>query len=155
MNNYKVYLAGPITSVDLEGATGWRFEAIRALREWGIDGYSPLRHKEGLIPQQGLIGSDVSLYERHPLTSAQGITARDRYDVQSSDLVIANLLGSTERTTGTAIEFGWADAFGVPIIMVIEDEGSIAEHPMLNTIAGFRVPNMYHACVLARQILLP
>ena len=152
---HKVYLAGPISSVDLAGATGWRDEAKRALDDLGIDAYSPLRHKEGLIPQNGLIGADVALYERHPLTSAQGITARDRYDVQSSDLMIANLLGCTEKTSGTAVEFGWADAFGVPVIMVIEDEGSIAEHPMLSTIAGFRVSNMHFACVLAAQILLP
>lgn len=151
----KVYLAGSIASQDLEGATTWRRRATDLLLCRGIQGYSPLRNKGDLLPQTGLIGSNTEDYTPSPLTSAKGITRRDRYDVQSSDLVIANLLGMTEGPTGTAIEFGWADAFSVPVIMVIEREGSLAEHPMLNEIASFRVESVEAACRLAPQILLP
>ena len=153
--NYKVYLAGPIASRDLEGATTWRYQAKHLLAENCIDGYSPLRGKEDLIPQRGLIGSNTDDYIPDPLTSAKGITARDRYDVQSADLVIANLLDMVEKPTGTAIEFGWADSWGVPVIMIIEPEGSLVEHPMLSDIAGFRVESVEAACALAAQILLP
>lgn len=151
----KVYLAGPIASRDLEGATAWRHTAKRLLALWGIQGFSPLRGKENLIPQRGLIGSNTEDYIPGPLTTTKGITRRDRYDVQSSDLVIANLLGMTDKPTGTAIEFGWADAYGVPVIMVIEPSGSLAEHPMLEEIASYRVESVEDACVLAAQILLP
>ncbi len=151
----KVYLAGPIASRDLEGATIWRAQAKNLLRNFGIQGYSPLRGKEHLVPQTGPIGSNTDNYIPNPLTSAKGITARDRYDVQSSNLMIANLLGMTDKPTGTAIEFGWADAFSVPVIMIIEASGSLAEHPMLVEIAGFRVESVEAACTLAAQILLP
>jgi len=152
---YKVYLAGPIIPVDLETAMGWRRRARQLLELSGISAYSPIRGTVNLLPNVGRIGSDITKYQKHPLTTASGMTARDRYDVQSSDLIIANLLNATEKTCGTAIEFGWADAFGVPVIMVIEPSGSLAEHPMLSAIAEFRVSNMDDACVLTAQILLP
>ena len=153
--NYKVYLAGPITNVDLGEATDWRAKAKAQLALSGIDAYSPLRYKEGLLPPQGLIGCDVDLYDCHPLTSARGITARDRYDVKSADLMIANLLDMTISSIGTAIEFGQADIIGTPVILIIEPSGSIMDHPILDTIAGFRVETVEAACALAAQILLP
>ena len=151
----KVYLAGPIASRDLEGATTWRYAAKHRLADYGLQGFSPLRGKEDLIPQRGLIGSNTDDYIPDPLTNAKGITARDRYDVQSADLMIANLLDMGEKPTGTAIEFGWADAWGVPVIMIIEATGSLVEHPMLDTIASFRVETVEEACALAASILLP
>lgn len=153
--HYKCYLAGPIASRDLKGATTWRAQAQGLLAEYGIEGYSPLRGKENLIPQTGPIGSNTEDYVPDPLTGAKGITRRDRYDVRTADLMIANLLDMTDKPTGTAIEFGWADAFNVPVIMIIEPEGSLAEHPMLSEIAGFRVETVEEACELAASILLP
>ena len=150
---FKVYLAGPIASQDLAGATEWRHEAQQRLADLDIRGYSPLRSKEHLIPQSGRIGSSVVDYKDDPLTSQSGITIRDRYDVMSSDVMIANLLGATEKLVGTAVEFGWADAFNIPVIMVIEPEGSILEHPILNHIAGFRVSTVEEACLVAARIL--
>ena len=149
---YKVYLAGPITAVDLTEAVGWRKDARLWLGDYGLKGYSPLRGKEPLLPQDGLIGFDPANYEVNPLTSAKGITTRDRYDVSSCDLMIANLLDSQDQPSiGTAIEFGWADAWKIPVIVVIERD--VIMHPMLETIAGFRVESVVEACDWAARIL--
>jgi len=156
--NYKVYLAGPIASVDLTGATGWRNEATTMLKSLSggcIQAYSPLRGKTQYLPQTGKIGSTVIDYVEHPLTLDQGITGRDRYDVESSDIMIAHLLGATEKLMGTAVEFGWADIFRIPIIMIIEPEGSLVDHPILRDIASFRVESVDEACYLAKTILFP
>ena len=153
--NYKVYLAGPIAAVDLSEAIGWRDDATDLLNARGINAYSPLRGKLNLLPSTGAIGNDPANYTTSPLTRAKGITTRDRYDVTSADMMIANLLSMTERSIGTAIEFGWADMARVPVILIIEPEGSIADHPMIQEIAGFQVETVEAACALAAQILLP
>ena len=151
----RVYLAGPIASKDWAGATGWRELATLWLAP-EIQCFSPLRGKRAYLPPEGVtITAQTFNYVDHPLTRASGIVGRDRNDVRTADLVIANLLDSVEKPTGTAIEFGWADAWRIPIILIIEREGSVADHPMLRQIAEFHVETLAEACTLARSILIP
>lgn len=155
MTHPRVYLAGPITGRTLEEAAGWREEARQLLWKGGsIVGISPLRYKK-LFIAEGVLSADQSTYRQSPLTTASGITGRDRYDVHRCDLMIANLLGARTKTTGTAIEFGWADAWRIPIILVMEPAGNPADHQMLRRLAEFHVETLGDACALACQILLP
>jgi nucleoside 2-deoxyribosyltransferase len=43
-----VYLAGPISGLNYEGATNWRDHAKSYLNEFGIKGLSPLREQDHL-----------------------------------------------------------------------------------------------------------
>lgn len=152
----RVYLAGPIASKDWDGANSWRRRVRKTLSQHQIVCVSPLRGKREYFPTNGTaITHQTDNYVDHPLTRAAGITGRDRHDIRTVDLMIANLLGATEKVCGTAIEFGWADAWRVPIILVMEREGSVADHPMLRQIAEFHVETLDEACDLARMILLP
>ncbi len=149
-----VYLAGPIASKEWLVANGWRSVIANRLAP-EIQCFNPLRGKVTLVPDTGLIGDDICRYTPSPLTTAAGITGRDRNDVRTADLVIANLLNTTTKSTGTAIEFGWADAWRVPIILIMEPEGAVADHPMLRQLADFHVTTLIEACTLAKDILLP
>jgi len=86
----KVYLAGPITGLTFEEGQDWRVEAQKMLSPLGIYGYSPLRGKEYLKKEGVLVGS----YEESPLSTAKGLTSRDRYDVMSCDAVLMYLKGA-------------------------------------------------------------
>ena len=145
-----IYLAGPINHNTYDEANGWRLQVAEILKCYGISTANPLRAKEFLRVE----GSLTDSYEYHPLASEKGITARDRYDVQNCKLVLANFLGAVFCSSGTPVEFGWADAFGKPVVMVMEPEDNPFDHPMMRDIAGFRLTNLDDAIKIIRAILL-
>ncbi len=146
----KVYLAGPISGLTYDGAQEWRDE-FRNTIDPSIEAFSPLRGKEYLTMRGPLEGS----YNEYPLSTDQGITARDRYDCMGSDLVVFYLLGATRVSIGTMIEFGWCDAARNPAIVIMEKEGNVHDYPMIRQIAQFRVDNLKDAISIAEIILLP
>ena len=147
----KVYLAGPIASLDLKEANGWRIEMAKHLAAAGITAYNPLRHKIQYLPQSGAVGHDTEHYTDHPLVTADAITARDRNDVVTSDLMIVNFLGYEGKPTGTAVEYGWADSASVPILTIHDSE----LHPMLHSLTDFHCNSLAQAVEVTRAVLLP
>jgi len=135
--DHSVYLAGPITGLDWEGATSWRDDAIKKLAHHNIRGLSPLRAKHYLNTELSL----ADTYDQHPMSTQSAITARDRFDCQRADLVLVNLLDTSRVSIGTCIEFGWADAARVPLVVAM-DKGSIHDHAMVREMAGWIVSDI-------------
>ena len=131
-----IYLAGPINHNTFDEAVGWRNEFTEKSIEWA-ETLNPLRHKREHLPSGKLYDS-----YSHPLTNASGIITRDRFDVGRCDLVFAHFLGAELASCGTPIEFGWADVWRKPVVMVIEAEGNPFDHPMMRQIAGYRVETL-------------
>jgi len=75
--------------------------------------------------------------------------------------MVACFLGAKQRASiGTAVEFGWADIYRKPIIMVIEEangagQDNIHLHAMLTELAGYRVPTLEEAAHLVTHLLTP
>ena len=83
----KVYLAGPISGLTYEqSALGWREQIKELLPEFDL--FSPMRAKDFLATEGVLQGA----YEGTPMSSTNGILGRDRNDVRTCDLMIANFL---------------------------------------------------------------
>lgn len=152
----KVYLAGPITGLTYDGAQDWRDAVAAVLADVGIVAYSPLRAQAVLRAHAELDsgGTGSSYIDSHPLLSASGMTARDRFDVQSADVVLANLLGAERASIGTAMELGWADAFRVPTIVAVEP-GSVHDHALVRSVASFIVHDLDTALECVKGVLLP
>ncbi len=150
MNQPTAYLAGPIKGTSYRECVDWREDARRSLADVGIIGLSPMRFKTYLA-QEGAIADD---YAEHPLCTQQGITARDRFDCQRSDVVLMNLIGADHVSIGSMIEVGWADAARRPIIAAMEP-GNIHNHGMVRACAGFIVPTLADALDVCRAILVP
>jgi nucleoside 2-deoxyribosyltransferase len=146
----KIYLAGPISGLTFEEGSDWREQAKIRLAQNGLKGFSPLRAKQYLTGQGVLTGS----YEQYPLSTAKGITTRDRYDVMSSDAVLFYLKGAKTISIGTCIELGWADAFRKPAVVVM-DKNDIHQHPMVTETTGYIVTSLEDAILLLERILLP
>ena len=151
MTDKSVYLAGPITFLEYNEAVDWRDYALEQLADVGIKGLSPMRAKKYLANIDTLLQSS---YPEHPLSTDDGITTRDRNDVMTCGLVLANFLGAKQASSGTPIEFGWADAWRKPVIMVMEPEGNPFDHGMMRSIAGFRVETLDDGLDMAKAILL-
>ena len=143
-----VYLAGGITGLTYGASTNWREEAIRLLSP--LRGLSPMRAKHHLAGEKRIKGS----YEDTALSSKKGITTRDRWDVSRCDVVLMYLLGLEEVSKGTMIEAGWADSYRKPVVLVIEEEGNVNDHPMIREIAGFHVDTLEAGVNLVRALLL-
>ena len=167
-----IYLAGPIAGLSYEDArNGWRKD-FAALMPDHIQCLSPMRAKQFLSGVKKL-AFEANAYD-NPLATAKGIVTRDRNDVKTCDLMVANFLGAQKGSLGTAMEFGWADAWRKPVILIIEKDGVIqpevqaskttrwqAEkinphfHPMLTASAGYVVDTIEEAAYIAKHILTP
>lgn len=153
MKRFKVYLAGPISGLTYDGAQDWREHVGNKLNtaDTGIIGYSPLRAKQ-YLREYGVIEQS---YEATPLSTDKGITARDRNDVKTSDVVLFNFLGASRISIGTCIELGWADAYRIPMVLVIEKENNPHDHPIARDVCGFRTGSLDEAVQIVKRILLP
>jgi len=87
------------------------------------------------------------------IASDSGIVARDRMDVRTSDLMIAYLVDAPGISAGTAIEYGWADAFGTPVITVMEEKNGVYDHPMIRGLSGYRVETLEEGLAICVAIL--
>lgn len=155
---YKVYLAGPITGCSFNECVDWREEFISQLPPQ-IHGMSPLRGKSYLEEEKEIANdsSQMKLVKevQTVLSSERGLTTRDYNDVRTSNLVVANFLGTTKVSIGTVMEVAWARAFQIPTILVIEPTGNVHEHAMIRDSVGFRVASLEEAVWLTKVILLP
>jgi nucleoside 2-deoxyribosyltransferase len=146
----KVYLAGPITGLTYGGTTEWRDYAIKELDNVGVEGISPMRGKDYLLQETSI----REQYDEYILSTQRAITTRDRWDCTNCDVVLANLLGATERISiGTIMEYGWADAARNPIVTVMEKEGNPHDHAMVREVSGYRVETLDEALFVCKTIL--
>ncbi len=150
-----VYLAGPISGLEYSEAVNWREQAEKLLHPLVV--LSPMRYKAYLLSHGRFLASYENSEIKNPLSTDDGITARDRFDVERCGVILMNLLGATEKSIGTMIEAGWSDLTvpRTPLILVMEREGNVHDHGMLKSIADFRVDNLKDGIDIARAILLP
>jgi len=145
----KVYLAGPIGGLTFEEASGWRERLKVFLRGTQIEVFSPLRGKEYLK------GTVIRVEEPYTYTMStdKAIVTRDRTDVLTADLVICNLLGAKSVSIGTMFELAWANQARVPVVLVMEKQGNLHNHPFVREAADFLVETVGEAGVMALHIL--
>lgn len=152
-----VYLAGPITGLTYDEGQDWRDGARLRLAKVGIDAYSPLRGKEYLRDHKRLdSGGHGSTYVGvNVLSDPAGIVARDRRDCMTRDAVLVNFAGAERVSIGTCIEFGWANAAGVPIILVMEKGDGPHNHAMILRMADYHVETLDEGLEVVAALLLP
>lgn len=154
MTQHRVYLAGGITGLSFKEASEWRDHARERL--WDFSGgrivaYDPLRFKDYLADETEL----ADTYARNIMSSQRSIYARDRLDVSRSDLVLVNLLNAPRVSIGTVMEIAWADAWDIPCVLVMSDQGDPHDHAMIREACHWRVNDLDEALILTHRILMP
>lgn len=151
----RVYLAGPISGMEYQGAVEWRVWASERLRRRGINAYSPMRAKEFLAgaEQHGRLPTFVD--HEHPLATSKGIMCRDHTDCVRADALLVNFEGVTRVSLGTAMELAWAYDRHIPVVVVCEPDNPNIKHPMAHEAIDFRVDTLVEGVELIRTILLP
>jgi nucleoside 2-deoxyribosyltransferase len=154
-----VYLAGTITGLDyIEARYGWREKFGQLLLDHGLTHVlpnSPMRGKEFLVDIGALSGTGEG-YPENAMATDAGITTRDLNDVRNCDLMVACFLESGGRLSGgTMIEYGFAAAFGKPIVAVGPPDDPNIAHVMARRMAGYRVGSLEEAIPLVAHLLTP
>jgi nucleoside 2-deoxyribosyltransferase len=179
MQHKKIYLAGPIAGTSYNvSALGWRAYVDEQLTGFypnkgvppqpdagiQLDCYSPMRGKGFLrdLKKDEVLGKLP--FNQSPVSTTNGILGRDRNDCMKSDLIFMNMLGAKETSIGTTVELGWADAARVPVVLVMEDPGTVEdsptksnvhEHLFFQGLITYRLNNLDDAIACAKLILLP
>lgn len=136
---HKIYLAGPITGLSYGDTTDWRKSATAYLREFNLSAVCPMRGKSYLQHEKHIADSYDSADKM--LSSKHAISIRDKWDVQTCDAVLMNLLGATKVSIGTMVELGWATAWNKPVIIVMEP-GNIHTHAFTEELSYIVVDNI-------------
>lgn len=148
-----VFLCGPVTGQTSAQMQDWRRIASERLGAHNIVALDPTRQIIDATVGSALTYSDEVALER--LQHGHAVTQRDRFDVQRSDLVLANFLGATGEearvSIGSVGELFWADAYRKPIVLVREKEGNIHDHAMLSDLAGW----IFHDLEVALEAVIP
>jgi nucleoside 2-deoxyribosyltransferase len=130
----RIYLSGPITGLADDTIRPWRSYAAERLAQFG----------EIIDPSLATYNSEMSFTKQESAPEALDrlrhglfVIRRNRNLIQSSDIVLANLLGAgSHASVGSIGEIYWANAFGKPVIIVREAFGNVHDHAMLNAIAS-------------------
>jgi nucleoside 2-deoxyribosyltransferase len=129
MSKTYIYLAGPITGMDLQGAVDWRNMIDAHLHDMNPNfvGVSPLRCEP---PQDDGRYLEPGAYSP---ALAQEITAKNLLDVKRCDLVMAYL---PHLSIGTLQEIGWSVGLGKPVI-VLTSRDDVLGNPILMATVPF------------------
>jgi nucleoside 2-deoxyribosyltransferase len=130
----RVYLSGPITGLKKSNIEGWR-QRVSSLLPPGVQIIDPARsdYNEAIAFQKHENISDAMERLRH----GRFIVDRNKNLIRNCDVVLANFLGVKTRVSiGSVGELHWADAFGIPIVVVRDKHGNVHDHAMLNAIAS-------------------
>ena len=147
----KVYLSGPITGLTYgEARYGWREDFESLLVATDIEVLSPMRHEGHLAEIKGPLDKH---YPTHLFSHAKMIVAKDYLDIERSDIVVANFMGATKVSIGTINEMGYARKAGKPIIVIMEDEGNVHDHPFVRENAAVVVNNLEDAATIVTSLL--
>lgn len=107
-----------------------------------------MREKGHLNHSQILLEPDENV-----ISSQRGSITRDRYDVMTCDIFLANLLNAEKISVGTMVEYRWADAYRKPIITVIEKQNNIHDHAFIRELTGFRVETLEEGLQVVSALL--
>ena len=146
-----VYLAGPISGLAYKEARfGWRHAFAEMMPDY-IECLSPMRQTNDLSAKRKL---DIAGYVGNPLHTPAGITTRDHNDVKMCDAMVACFLESDgTRSLGTAVEFGWADVYRKPIVVIGKADDDHIKHGMLARIRGFHTEDLEEGAQIIISLL--
>lgn len=144
------YLAGPITGLLYNGDTGWRNVATTLLAP-EIEVRDPMRGSRYLDNGTPIPATQVQ-HSSLVMATDKGICVRDKRDCITADAILAVFPDGTGASVGTSIEFGWADAFQIPIVGVASKDNIHRVHPMSGTMVLW-VDTLEQGCQVIRSIL--
>jgi nucleoside 2-deoxyribosyltransferase len=157
MSKPKVYLAGIISGLNYKDASDWREYAKKELETRGIIGVSPMRWKDSLKNEDILVPEG---YDKHVMSTPEGIITRDRWDVENCDILLVNLTqnhagsGDNGVSIGSTMEIAWANLLRKPVVAIAPKDNVHIKHCMFNQCVNYRVDTLEESLAVCEKILL-
>jgi nucleoside 2-deoxyribosyltransferase len=142
-----IFLAGPLTGISYGDALDWR-RYVESKLPADVIAFSALRGKRHVANERVLKDS----YPEHLLSTPQGTITRDRYDVSRCDALFVNFLNADRVSIGTIMEMAWADAWRIPIILVME-KGNVHDHAFVRQVSAFIAGDLDEAIQTAVDVI--
>lgn len=135
MKQLGVYLAGPISGLTYEDATGWR-DNPAFHDDLALAGWTPLSPMEGY---EWLSGNDKPLSVHfedaaHPGAAAEAVRD-DLAAIDAAKAVLCNFSGASRASIGTCAELGYAFARGKAVISVLPTGDTVHDHPFVTNLS--------------------
>jgi hypothetical protein len=147
---FAVYLSGPVSGLPYQAAHQWREFVSRAFPSH-IQGVSPMRGRRYLDDGPAVhCAADC-----FPLSTDRATTMRSHFDTVRADAVLVNLLGATDVSIETMMEIAWAYDRKIPVVVAIEPNGNVHDHPMLRDCLTVRVTSLEEAIEAVVAIVSP
>lgn len=118
MSNLKIYCVHAISGKSADEVFEY-YKRIQERLEKHYDVFIPMFGKNSLRTEAAFKAEG---YTGNPLTSNHAIFERDRWMVTQSDIIFANLTGTTEASIGSMMELAWASILGKYVVLVMEKE---------------------------------
>ena len=134
----------------VSNATNWR-RYVREKLAPDIVGVDPTRDSPDYRELSS--GHRDAQDELRRLFHGKQTVARDRMDVSTVDIVLANFLGASTVSIGSVGEIFWADANQKPVIIVREANGNPHDHDMINAIAAAIYTDLDDAVAKIKRML--
>ena len=110
-------------------AASWREEVTETLVDAGFEVVDPMRGTEKIY--SGRKKFQTKKYpDDKPSLSDKALVNRDKFDVKRSDIILVNLLGAEEKSTGTTCEIAFNMVYGNLCVIVMEEK-NIHNHPFI------------------------
>jgi nucleoside 2-deoxyribosyltransferase len=151
VKTFLAYLTGPIRGMTVDECRMY-FNYAASLLPYNILPLSPLRFRAYGGEDGGVI---CDSFEDEVMGTQKGIMNRDYFDVQRADVVIANFLGAKVPSIGSMFELAWCHQMHKPVVLVMESEGNVHDHPFVREACDFRVTTIEEAVVTAVKIVSP
>ena len=124
MKELTIYLAGPISGLPYEEITHRYSYYVPKLEALGFNVMFPMAAK-GYLRNESRFESHG--YNDNPITTDRAIVGRDRWMVNQSDIVIADLSNAKIISMGTLFEIAWGHLMGKYVIIVMKND-NIHQH---------------------------
>jgi nucleoside 2-deoxyribosyltransferase len=118
----KIYLAHPIKGLSFDQVKAY-YDTVVPKLFWDYDVFYPMIGKGYLKDETVLKAGGY----QQPLSTNHAILGRDRWMVQTSDVVYVDFTGSKEVSIGCVMEMAFAKSYGKHIIATIP-EGDVHNH---------------------------
>jgi hypothetical protein len=146
----RVYLTGPISGASGDDIVGWR-QRVPTMLPPDVEVYDPAASTyNAALAYQGQESPSEALAR---LMHGRLVVDRNKHIIQTSDVVLANFLGSDRASIGSIGELFWANAFRIPIVIVREPSGNVHDHAMLNAVASAIASSLEEGCRAVLDIL--
>lgn len=116
----KIYLAGPISGKSYDEVVTLYKEKIEIFTKMGYEILCPMTGKSYLRNE---LEFKEHGYNNFPVSTNHAIFERDKWMVQNSDIILADLSNCGERISiGTMMELAWASFLGKHTIIILPKE---------------------------------